>query len=279
MENTKISPLGTLMSIVNNTSTGTLEYQLASYFLDQYNHFERLNIFDVADQCYCSRASVRRFCKKIGFSNFVEMKKHFINYEFQQRQYTNRVQVDNFRKMTAGKLLSMINDIDQTLDDARLEVVAQKMHQSKNVIIFVVDTAATMAKFFQQEMFFCGKTVKVVTDYSDSLTFGDMRAAQSANHSSIAALGKDDLLITISVTGLFAAATLDIVNYCAAYKMLFTLNRDAELRECYDDVFYISKNEDNPRVFTEYTVYGINYIFDNLFYLYYNRYSGEKKKQ
>lgn len=280
MENTKLSILGTLISVVNNTSIESLDYQLASYFLDHYNHFDTLNIFDVAERCYCSRISVRRFCQKLGFSNFADMKKHFTHYDHHEKEYTKRLDVSNFRQSTADSLAKMIKEIDQLLDDDRLEEIVEKIHTSQNVIVFVVNTATTMANFFQQEMFFCGKLIKVVTDYTDSVILKDIHATEStSSNSSIRMLNKDDLLITISVTGSFASATLNTVSYCKAHKILLTLNRNAEFMEYYDDIYYLSRNENEPIAFTVYTVYGINYIFDNLFYLYYKRYSGNNQNR
>ena len=74
MENRRLSLLYNIQSLYNSSDVGTVEYQLSGYLIDNYDKIHELNIYEVAEDNNVSRATVRRFCQNLGYSNFKELK-------------------------------------------------------------------------------------------------------------------------------------------------------------------------------------------------------------
>ena len=53
--------LNSLIEIVNNESSDDPHAILAQYFLKNFDRIGRLNVYDLAEESYTSRASIRRF--------------------------------------------------------------------------------------------------------------------------------------------------------------------------------------------------------------------------
>ena len=72
----KLGFLNSLIEIVNNNmEEDAATSVLARYFLVNFNRLPELNIYDVAENCFVTRSSVRRFCQSLGFDNYKELKK------------------------------------------------------------------------------------------------------------------------------------------------------------------------------------------------------------
>ena len=63
-----------LCSIVNDSPATSVETVLAEYLLLHYNMLDTLNIYQFAEACRVPRSSIHRFCGKIGYANFSELK-------------------------------------------------------------------------------------------------------------------------------------------------------------------------------------------------------------
>ena len=63
-----------LCSIVNDSPATSVETVLAEYLLQHYNMLDTLNIYQFAEACRVPRSSIHRFCGKIGYANFSELK-------------------------------------------------------------------------------------------------------------------------------------------------------------------------------------------------------------
>lgn len=63
-----------LCSIVNDSPATSVDYVLSEYLLQHYNTLDTLNIYQFAEACRVPRSSIHRFCGKIGYANFSELK-------------------------------------------------------------------------------------------------------------------------------------------------------------------------------------------------------------
>ncbi|MBQ2157871.1 MAG: hypothetical protein II443_04830, partial [Oscillospiraceae bacterium] len=59
----RFSLMTSLLNVVNETSSESSANILARYFLEHLYELGKLNIYDVAEDCYISRSGVQRFCK------------------------------------------------------------------------------------------------------------------------------------------------------------------------------------------------------------------------
>ena len=63
-----------LLNFINTTSKKDINYTIALYLLQNLNDVASLSIYDIADACFVSPASVSRFAKALGYRSFSMLK-------------------------------------------------------------------------------------------------------------------------------------------------------------------------------------------------------------
>ena len=74
MKINRLSLLNSLFNVLNENNQGDPYFILAEYFLEHYHELSRLNIYDVAADCFVSRSSIRRFCQAMGMRTSSRLK-------------------------------------------------------------------------------------------------------------------------------------------------------------------------------------------------------------
>lgn len=258
----KINRMGllySLFSIVNENNEEDSNYVLARYFLEHYHELPKLNIYDVSADCFVSRSSVRRFCQTIGYDNFLDLKSGFSEYDDQYAYYMAHANIEDYRERLTDAINSMIKELNQRMNTGEIDLIVDRMHESRNVVFLTSDSSTSHIKDFQQAMVFHNKLIHIVSDvYTDNQL--------------IQRLDKRDYLITISSTGTFARASKDYIAHCEAVKVLFTYNRDEEFKKQYDKVYHLSAVDRTKEGRSVYGTYGLNYIFDIIYSAYVRKY-------
>lgn len=251
----RLSLLSSLFSVVNDNNEQDSNYVLAHYFLEHYHGLSELNIYDVAEDCYVSRSSVRRFCKSIGYENFLELKKGFNNYDDQYSYYMSHSNRENYREKLTREINEMIKELDERMNAEEVDKIAECLHRSRHIVFLTSDTSTSIIEEFQKSMIFFGKVIRIISDMYTDKSF-------------INSLDERDVVITISSTGTFASALGDYLSECNAYKILVTVNRDKELGTFYDKVYHLSAEDRSNQGRSVYGKYGISYMFDVIYSAY-----------
>lgn len=260
----RMSLLGSLFSVINENNQEDSNYVLAHYFLDNYHQLSELNIFNVAEECYVSRSSVRRFCKSIGYENFVELKKQFKEYDNQYNHYMIHSNRDNYRERLTNEINEMIKELDKRMNVDEVEKIVEDIHKSRYVVFLTSDTSTAVVQEFQKSMIFFGKVIKIVSDmYTDK--------------SLISSLDDRDVLFVISSTGTFAKASKEYLTENKAKKILITVNREKEFKEWYDKIYHLSAKDRSNDGRSVYGKYGISYMFDIIYSAYVRKYENNKR--
>ncbi|GFH89556.1 hypothetical protein IMSAGC002_00801 [Lachnospiraceae bacterium] len=250
--------LNSLIEIVNNESSDDPHAILAQYFLKNFDRIGRLNVYDLAEECYTSRASIRRFCKSLGYENFVDIKNEFEEYiKESSHYYRNCTDSENYMQLLSSQIYEMTQQINRNIG-LQIEEIVTVIHQSKQIVFLVSDIYTRQCTEFQKEMILSGKMTYVVNQ-------------QYINANILKQLSAEDLFITISVGGFFAKETLKLVEDLPACKMLLTSNGNEKFRESYDKVFYMSGEEDG-RNRSVYHMFGIEYCLEIIYLEYYKRF-------
>lgn len=230
MKVNRLSLLNSLFSIINENYEEDSNYKLAYYFLEHYHELSKLNIYDVAADCFVSRSSVRRFCQTIGYENFLELKTVFSEYDDQYSYYMLHANRDSYRERLTSEINSMIEELNRRMNTQEVDIIADRMFNSRYVVFLTSETSTSYVKDFQQAMILHNRMIHIVSEaYTDNTL--------------IRRLDNRDYLITISATGTFAKALNGYLSDCQAYKILFTLNRDEEVKQQYDKVYYLSSTD------------------------------------
>ena len=257
----RLSLLNSLFSVINENNQGDSYFVLAHYFLSHYRDLDNLNIYEVADECFVSRASVRRFCQYIGYDNFKDLKSDTYSFEEEFKDDVNYFHRLDFREYLTASIHSMLEELNNRMDNEGVDRFVERLHNSRNIVFITSNTTTARIRDFQHEMIICNKVVRLVSDmYTDNEL--------------LESLDEKDSLITVSSSGRLAYAAKDIIKNSKAYKFLVTVNRDTTFQEYYDRVFHLSA-DDLSMEKSVYGKYGIDYMFDVVYSTYIQKYDSE----
>ena len=133
-------------------------------------------------------------------------------------------------------------------------------------IVFSIAEGSSVAPFdFQEALVSLHKNVRVITNSTKNMEL-------------LLSLKETDTLITLSMTGNYALATLNEIEKSKANKVLITLNHSTIFNEVYDKVIHFSDNNSSrdyiqDGVRNAYTIYGFSYLFDLILNRYFEKYN------
>lgn len=256
----RFSLMTTLLNVVNENSCESSSYVLACYFLKHFYELDKLNIYDVADECFVSRSGVQRFCKSIGFDTFSGLKSSSpLERNIHKTSFIAYANRPDFRDFTRASMDEMMREVEQMADRQDVAGFARAIHDSANVVLLTAEFSSMAPRDLQQELLVAGKLVSLVTD-------------SHPDYALLRSLTEGDLLIVCSATGNYAYAVNDaLAQLTKPNKALVTLNRDPLFAKTYQTVYYLSgQNLDHQR--SVYTKYGVSYFLDLLYNTYLREY-------
>lgn len=218
-----------------------VDYSIARVLLDKIHEFPDVNISEVSYLSNTTPASVSRFCKKIGYGSFFELKND--TYRF----YTSSI-LNNFpesKNINEQKLKIMKHSLEteqfifQMIDDDQLKEIAQNCRSAERVAIVSNTYSFSLASLFNELL--SQKKIKVVT------------INRSANEDVLMnVLEEYDLIFLISLTKDWILKNKEILDlYPSCVKVLLT----------YSDLNFVS-----PKIDYEVSFGNIDFIFSSSFY-------------
>lgn len=81
MKNTNVTLAIRLFSVINTELPASIDYQIAKYLLENIQIIDISSTTSLAEQCNVSKASISRFCKKIGLNDFFELRAQIFNFK------------------------------------------------------------------------------------------------------------------------------------------------------------------------------------------------------
>ncbi|MCF0105322.1 MAG: MurR/RpiR family transcriptional regulator [Holdemanella sp.] len=236
--------VNSLTDIINNDEEDSTNVVIAKYILNHINSLKELNIFDMAEECFVTRASIRRFCQNIGFENFREMKncsqQHYSFYK--QSPY-----VENYDEYLVELINEMLADCTKCYNGEKYKL-ASLMKDAKSVIFLISDIYSSRCIEFQKMMIMNGKMVRVIRHgFSKNKLLNNLL--------------EEDLLVVVSVSGGFALEIKDVIEDKICQKALITTINDKKILSIYNHIFRVSKKPILPYKSIFHT-YAIEYYLD-----------------
>lgn len=248
--------MNSLLALLNDGNCEDSYVTLAKYFLQNYNRLQDLNIYDIAEDCFVSRATVRRLAQALGYANFKELKEQFDDFHENYGFY--RAQIAGNGVPMAEQLYQMARDIDHQILLQPIEPLVNQIAHSREVVFLCSDVYSRHSSDFQKAMILAGKMVRVVSSVYEE-------------HSVLNQMTHSDLLIVTSVSGFFARESLNLVSQLNSYKVLLTTFRAQELEQKYDEIRYMSSSMQR-QTRSIYALFGIEYYLENISSLYLQKY-------
>ncbi|MDU5335674.1 MurR/RpiR family transcriptional regulator [Enterococcus sp.] len=83
-----------LLATLNSEPIGTNDYRISRFILSNLKDIQNYNISQLAKACFVSNSSISRFCRKVGFQDFNELKYQFFQWSDigeQKFRYPNQI--------------------------------------------------------------------------------------------------------------------------------------------------------------------------------------------
>ncbi len=143
---------------VNNlTSSEQIIYQ---YFKDNLHSIIYLSLSDICKELYVSNATVIRFCQKLGFKGFNELK-------FQLKNELNLTNKSTNAWDTIPHRASILKDFIDDINDKIIEQICSEIKNHKSIYIYGRNMSSLPAKYLQSML----NTMDIPCIYIDWIDF------------------------------------------------------------------------------------------------------------
>jgi len=238
----------TLLAYINNSLEKDINYSIANSFLENIHDMEGYSLEMAAEVCNVAPSTINRFCKRIGFRNFSNLRN---SVAFQGGVYEARekqLNTDSFEL----KLKENV-EIIESISKEQLERIIKKIHESKRIVILGFEKHQIQAMELQKQLFLLGKLCECNTNFFKQLE-------------TVAHLTEEDMIITISIEGNILTEALAIkekIKAANGKKLLITFSNPEKHKHLFDEVLQCGKIDNS-----EVSSYTLLRLFDILIYHY-----------
>ncbi|MEY8292700.1 MurR/RpiR family transcriptional regulator [Carnobacteriaceae bacterium 52-44] len=141
------------------------ELELSKYILENYESIPNMSVNELANNNYTSKSSVIRFCQKIGFSGYTELK-NYIKWDHNTNdKISGRNHILDYVKDDIQKTIEYISESDWT------EIYDRLIETSQIYIIPTGYTQQSQAKELSRLFLLFNKRVEIINNVSPSNEF------------------------------------------------------------------------------------------------------------
>lgn len=226
-----------LVMFVNTSSKDDLNYTIADFILKNISAIADMNIVVFANTCHVSPASISRFCRKLGFDDYIHLKMECAKFTSSKlSEYVDPLMVSNPKEATKIYLTNASNRLLEQIDLIDLESMDQlieDMQKCKYICFFGSHFSHSIAELVQATLFTTGKYSIAKSEFEQQIKIAET-------------MDQDALAIILSVRGTYLKGNQRLKRALDKSKVktvLITANHDPKLIEEYDRVLYISSNE------------------------------------
>lgn len=181
------------MNFINTVSSKDINYNIAKYLLNNITYISNMTIYDVAEACYVSPASVSRFSKLLGYSSFSSLKEDCLEYT-QMKETV--VHVPDFKDgMTAyiDCVYHSLKEMEQSICLADIDKLVSLIDKHHHICLLGIQFSQSIAMQMQTFLVSSGKMVEAPLNFEKQME-------------RIENYGKDDLIILFSARGNYGDA-------------------------------------------------------------------------
>ncbi|MFP3720597.1 hypothetical protein SFC57_19865 [Niallia circulans] len=238
----------TLLAYINNSLEKDINYSIANSFLENIHHIEGYSLEMAAEVCNVAPSTINRFCKRIGFRNFSNLRS---SVAYQGGMYEEREK--SLTTETFELKLKENIEMMEGISKEQLDRIIKKIHESKRIVILGFEKHQIQAMELQKQLFLLGKLCECNTNFFKQL--------ETVSH-----LTEEDMIITISIEGNILTEALAIkekIKAANGKKLLITFSDPEKHQQIFDEIIQCGKI-DNSAV----SSYTLLRLFDILIYHY-----------
>ncbi|MEG0328350.1 MAG: SIS domain-containing protein [Erysipelothrix sp.] len=229
-----------LLSYINCSFRDDLYYVLALNLLKIGEEIKNLTIDKAAQTCFVSPSTVSRFCRNLGFNNFIEFKEGFDQHNL-ITNYSKSF-LNDIRENPREAALVHWNDINfltenqiKSLDLVKIDRILSKIYDKKNVVFLGHQFLHFYGSYFQQNLQYFNKTTYSFFQDVDQVSF--LTNTEDPTYVIIFSLGGTYLNNNPQMIDVLRKENIETV--------VFTQNEHSSLINFCDDTFFLEGNNTN----------------------------------
>lgn len=127
-----------LLNVINRDSPDSTNFIIAKYILENLERMKVISTRELADECNVSKSSISRFCRKIGYEDFMELQIAVVTYNSYVDERFPNVEGNTTKGFVQNYLESTketIDYLDHHLDFDVLEEIVHDIYVYQRVIL------------------------------------------------------------------------------------------------------------------------------------------------
>ncbi|PFN95910.1 hypothetical protein COJ85_25370 [Bacillus sp. AFS076308] len=237
----------TLLAYINNSLNKDINYYIAKSLLEHIHKIESFSLDSVAEACNVAPSTINRFCKRIGFKNFSNLRNSVavpMGASFHENSDSELSTQMFFKQLNEN--IEMIDNIPTS----QIDQIANQIKKSRRIVILGFEKHQVQAMELQKKLFLLGKLCECDTNLFKQID-------------ALSDLSDEDMIITISIQGNILSNHLPIsekIKNAKGKKLLITFSSELRNLEIFDEILQCGKIE-NGSV----SSYTLLRLFDVLF--------------
>ena len=160
----------TLLTYYNRSDKNSIDHAVIEKILENIHSLKNATIYDLAEMCYSSPATISRLMRKLGFENYTEFKAQIGN-ALKNFRYFNRN--SNGMEMSGDSdpvpeyfqmLIQKILILKERITYQQIAEISDHLHQAENIAFY--SSQEGMLHVLQKAMILSGKKANVYEDIS-----------------------------------------------------------------------------------------------------------------
>lgn len=176
-----MTALENLLIIYNQLSVNDSKKAILRRALPNIQRIDQLNIYDLAELCYTSPATISRLVKSLGYKSYsvfqTKLSECVQRYDYDNRfLISRRKSADSEKDIVVDAMEFMIEEFKKNVDRDQLVRLADSMHEAGSVGIFGYGVRF-MESALQSDLIFSGITADVIVGDKEQLEFAQTMQA------------------------------------------------------------------------------------------------------
>lgn len=156
-----------LLSTLSSMENDSVNFVIASYLLEHCSDPDSLTIQKISDACHVGIASVSRFVREIGLSNFSDLRNIAFTNDYSFQKIRNETPFQTLK----DNYVRAIEACEKSADYSQIRSLAKEIHATKNIAIFGLLKAEAAAISLQADLFSMNKPAFSTYNYKEQFEF------------------------------------------------------------------------------------------------------------
>ncbi|MFS0636819.1 hypothetical protein AB1K84_13025 [Mesobacillus foraminis] len=223
----------TLLAYINNSLDKDINYSVARSLLENIHKIEGFSLETAAEACNVAPSTINRFCKRIGFRNFSNLRNSVV---FSNKSGAAYEKADSI--LSAARFKEQLEenvDMINHIPNEQIKRVVKLINESRRIVILSFEKYQIQTLELQKKLLLAGKFCECDTNLFKQMDALDV-------------LTEEDMIITISIQGHLLTEGfpfIEKIKMTNGKKLLITFSSPHQHKELFDEVLQCGKIENS----------------------------------